>query len=222
MKTATTGTGTIALGAAVTDVIRGYYQTFGAAGVANGDVVPYLIEDGASWEIGIGTYVASGTQLQRTTVLSNSAGATSAISLSGAAEVAIALIEGMVGLSAAVYRAMTSGKLITTDAVVAGMEEVPLSISGGNVAWDMRDGTNFLIPLTANAVLLDPSFYVPNKTGRFRIAQSGAFTLGVGSGFKTPGGKGLEVTSGAGAEDYGFYDCVAANKVVITLLKDVK
>lgn len=93
VSTATTGTGTVTLGAAVQNAAKGYYRTFAAAGVANGDTVPYLIEDAANWEIGIGTYVSTGTQLQRTTVLSNSAGTTSAISLSGAAEVALVMTE---------------------------------------------------------------------------------------------------------------------------------
>ena len=81
MTTATTGTGTITLGAAVSG-----YLTFAGAGVANGDVVAYGIKDGANSEWGSGTYTSSGTTLSRTLTLSTTG---SLLNLSGAAEVYI-------------------------------------------------------------------------------------------------------------------------------------
>jgi len=80
MTTATTGTGTITLGSAVDG-----YQTFAAAGVTDAAVVSYAIEDGTAWEIGTGTYTASGTTLSRTVTESSNAGA--AINLTGNAVV---------------------------------------------------------------------------------------------------------------------------------------
>lgn len=85
MSTATTGTGTITLGSALTG-----YQTFTAAGVANAEVVRYVIEDGSAWEIGTGTYTSTGTTLSRTPSQSSNGGA--AINLSGTAVVFITAV----------------------------------------------------------------------------------------------------------------------------------
>lgn len=82
MTTATTGTGTITLGAAVSG-----YLTFALAGASNADVVAYAIKDGANSESGTGTYTTAGTTLTRSVTKSTNANA--AISLSGSAEVFI-------------------------------------------------------------------------------------------------------------------------------------
>jgi len=70
--TTSPGTGDATLNGAVTG-----FQTFSSA-IGNGNTCYYAIADqgGANWEVGLGTYVSSGNVLQRTTVLSSSAGGT--------------------------------------------------------------------------------------------------------------------------------------------------
>ena len=93
MSTSTTGTGTITLGSAESG-----YQTFADAGVANADVVRYVIEDtGGAFEIGTGTYTSSGTTLSRT--VSESSNSDAAINLSGSATVFIGATAADIELS---------------------------------------------------------------------------------------------------------------------------
>lgn len=87
VSTTTTGTGTVTLGAAIAK-----YCTFAEAGVANSNVVTYLIEEGNDFEIGRGTYTSSGTTLSRDTVLLSKISGTSGTSkmnLAGLATVSI-------------------------------------------------------------------------------------------------------------------------------------
>ncbi len=78
--TATTGTGTITLAGAVSG-----YQSFAVVG--DGNTCYYTIVNGSDWEVGIGTYSTTGPTLARTTVLSNSSGTTSPITLVDASAV---------------------------------------------------------------------------------------------------------------------------------------
>lgn len=86
MTTATTGTGTITLGSAVTG-----WLSFAATGASDGDQISYAINDPGTSptasEIGTGTYTASGTTLTRT--VTKSTNSNSAINLSGNAHVFI-------------------------------------------------------------------------------------------------------------------------------------
>ena len=89
VSTATTGTGAITLGPAESG-----YQTFANAGVVDTNVVRYVIEDGPAWEIGSGTYTATGTTLSRTLDESSTG---SLLALSGTAVVYVTAAAADVG-----------------------------------------------------------------------------------------------------------------------------
>jgi len=106
MTTATTGTGTLTLGAAVDG-----FQSFAAAGVANAATVAYIIEDGDAWEVGTGVYTTSGTTLTR--VVEESSNADAALDLTGSAEV-------FIGLTAAALEAIAAGSVLTKSYASSG------------------------------------------------------------------------------------------------------
>ena len=145
MNTTTTGSGTLTLTTADTG-----YQTFAAAGVSDGDVVDYVIEEGTNWEIGTGTYSSSGTSLTRSASESSSGGA--AITLGGTAKVFItALAENFGKLQsdgATKIEATSSGITVTGNVTVSG------NVDGRNVASDgtKLDGVSTGADVTATAL----------------------------------------------------------------------
>lgn len=127
MSTSTTGTGTITLGSA-----EDGYQTFADAGVSNGDVVQYVIEELSNFEIGTGTYTASGTTLTRT--VQESSNSDNAISLAGDAVVFISVVASDLNIlqnaGSTKVAATSSGATVTGNIVISG------TVDGRDIATD--------------------------------------------------------------------------------------
>ena len=166
MTTATVGTGALVLGSAMQG-----YRSFAAAGVSNGDVVRYTIEDGGNWEIGTGTYTAATATLSRTPSESSSGG--TAISLSGNATVfvtaAAADLQELVTFAEAFVLPTVDGTagqvLVTSGSGALTFSGAPV-ITGGTINGTPIGGTT---PAAG-------SFTTLGATGNLTV--SGTFTLG--------------------------------------------
>jgi len=127
MTTSTTGTGTITLGSAATG-----FQSFADAGVANSDVVQYVIEEGANFEIGTGTYTSSGTTLSRTPT--ESSNSDNAISLAGNATVSITAVAA--DMNRLQHNGSDKVTVSSTGASVTGNISVTGTVDGRDIATD--------------------------------------------------------------------------------------
>jgi hypothetical protein len=163
--TTTSGTGSITLLGAVSG-----FQSFAVVG--NTNTTYYTITNDAQWEVGIGTYSTSGPTLARTTVLSNSSGNTSPITLSGLSQV---------------FVTYTAEKSVNLD---ASNNVTPL----GTIASGTWQGTTVGVPYggTGQSSYTDGQLLIGNTTGNTLTKAS--LTAGTGISI-TPGSGSISIAS---------------------------
>jgi len=130
--TTTTGTGTVTLAGA-----SDKFQAFSVIG--DGNITYYAITSGNDWEVGLGTYTATGTTLSRDTILeSSNAGA--AITLSGTSDV---------------FCTYPAEKAVVQDANNTGFAP-QISATNGLFVNNATVGSNYTIPTGYNALSAGP------------------------------------------------------------------
>lgn len=190
-RVATTGTGTLTLGAAIDG-----YLTVAQAGGANAIVYPYvLIDIAGGYETGGGTYTASGTTFSRDTVSrSSGSGNTGKISLSGNSlffigaraedihlDSVLGATRGMIGLrGASVWAGLAigaAGKSIVSDGTDAGYSfPAPQILDVGSFGGLTTTSTSYVM-----AGLGAGGAFTPAKSGKV-LAMLAVLFLSGGAG----------------------------------------
>jgi hypothetical protein len=183
--TTTSGTGFVTLLGAVSG-----FQSFAVVG--NTNTTYYTITDGAQWEVGIGTYSTSGPTLARTTVLSNSNGNTTPITLSG-------------GLSQ-VFVTYTAEKSVNLDASgnVTPLGTIASGTWQGTTVGVSYGGTGVTASSGANSVVLRDANQNTSLNNIFRnitstVSAAGTTVLTAASSF-------TQVLTGTTTETYQLPD----------------
>lgn len=182
--TTTTGTGTLTLAGAFAG-----FDSF--AEIGNGNTTYYSCTDGTDFEVGIGTYTASGTTLSRDTVL-ESTGATATADVNGAvsASTSVALdgnsgtiAVGMrvrgTGISGVVTVAtVTSQSAIVLDTAVTLADDTALTFGDAKINWGAGTRTVFCTMPAEKMIYNDASGNAVNFTEQDPQALAFAIALG--------------------------------------------
>lgn len=135
----TPGTSDFVLGTAVSG-----YQSFISAipSITTGSTVRYVIEESASWEIGLGTYNTTGPKIARTTVIQSSAGGTTLVNFTSAATIMVSVA--------------TNDFVTNPDSSFSGsITETVYALSGTTPALNPANGTIQTWTLSANSAPTD-------------------------------------------------------------------
>jgi hypothetical protein len=183
--TTTTGTGSVTLGGAVPG-----FQSFAVVG--NGNTCYYTIVDGTAWEVGVGTYSTSGPTLARTTVLSNSSGNTSPITLAAGTK--------------SIFLTYPAEKSVNLDGSnnVSPLGTVSSGVWQGSTVGVAYGGTGVTTSSGANSVMLrdanqNVSINRLNQTSNTITASGGTTTLTAASAFS-------QILNGTGGQTFKLPD----------------
>ncbi len=182
--TTTTGTGTLTLAGAFSG-----FDSFAEIGDSN--TTYYSCTDGTDFEVGIGTYTASGTTLSRDTIF-ESTGATATADVNGAvsasANVALDGNSGTIavgmrvrgtGISGVVTVAtVTSQSAIVLDTAVTLADDTALTFGDGKINWGAGTRTVFCTMPAEKMIYNDASGNAVNFTEQDPQALAFAIALG--------------------------------------------
>ncbi len=141
--TTTTGTGSVTLGGAVTG-----FQSFAAIGNANTTYYTIAGQGTSEWEVGIGTYTASGTTLSRDTVLASSASGAKVSFSAGTKDVFVTYPASKSTYEddgAAVYAGGGTGAIYLNPQTITVNTTIPAGYNGHSAAVSIANGVTVTV-----------------------------------------------------------------------------
>jgi len=182
--TTTTGSGTLTLAGAFAG-----FDSF--AEIGNGNTTYYSCTDGTDFEVGIGTYTASGTTLSRDTIL-ESTGTTATADVNGAVTasanvtldgnsgtIAVGMRVRGTGISGVVTVAtVTTQSAIVLNTAVTLADDTALTFGDGKINWGAGTRTVFCTMPAEKMIYNDASGTAVNFTEQDPQALAFAIALG--------------------------------------------
>lgn len=148
--TTTTGTGTLTLAGAVAG-----FQSFSSIGDGNTTFYSVVHQDAAvgEWEVGVGTYTASGTTLARTTVLQSSNGGAAVNFSAGSKDVFVTYpSDKAVAVSGSPNFATVSATSLNASTLTVGGENVATSSTVATLSATMATSISNHLPLAGGTL----------------------------------------------------------------------
>jgi len=148
--TTTTGTGTLTLAGAVAG-----FQSFSSIGDGNTTFYSVVHQDAAvgEWEVGVGTYTASGTTLARTTVLQSSNGGAAVNFSAGSKDVFVTYpSDKAVAVSGSPNFATVSATSLNAGTLTVGGENVATSSTVATLSATMATSISNHLPLAGGTL----------------------------------------------------------------------
>jgi hypothetical protein len=192
------GTGTVTLLGAVTG-----YQSFAVVGNTNTTYYTISDQSGGNWEVGIGTYTASGTTLARTTVLASSNGGSLTNFSTGTQDVFLTY-PAEVAVTLAGTQTLTN-KTLTNPTVTNYVETPYIANTSTAITLDLANGTVQILTLTGSPTITMPTAVAGKSFIMYLKTGSGSFTV-TWSTVKWASGTAPTITSTASRMDiYSFF-----------------
>lgn len=234
VSTATTGTGTVTLGSAISN----RFLTPTQAGMVDGGTYTYELLDGTDIEIGRGVYTSSGTTFTRATVLVSKISGTSGttkLTLSGSAVFRIISAAEDVDISGFTATAWVPGYFIAGSAAAGDPRKfnsflTPFALTdGATITPSLANGTYQTVTIAATGrTLANPSAGMSDSVGcmfwlKVKQDATGSRTITTyGSQYDFGQDTAPTLTTTAAAEDLlGFFIASSTKLVYTGIRKDI-